>query len=285
MKCYKKLIILLLLSPCSGKLLLAQECRDPNPKEMALYEQMIQIFDAEVLAPCRNDDWSAGLKYDGNTNTVVTNRMLPERPFTFCGFERFEVDMSRQAGTPGYNLLQDSLKTYEDEDTKLTGELFAQLNKAKPDELAAIQKKQEPLQRRLHFLRYRRGQLSTNLGMHLTTDVNAPLLIVSTPHGGFLATSCKKLSLPGVALAYLVKSHDDDMGDSYRLVVGLGKWVDDIKKYTLDDELYVHYRFVHRFPADIIESLVITIAGGNPDDLLQLARRINWAKVDVLVGN
>jgi hypothetical protein len=53
--------------------------------------------------------------------------------------------------------------------------------------------------------------------------INAPLLTLSSIHGDGQAKSVKKITIPGVTVAYLITTDEGDLPENYKVVLGLGK--------------------------------------------------------------
>jgi len=119
--------------------------------------------------------------------------------------------------------------------------------------------------------------------MEVRAGINTPLLILSSPHSGPIPATCHKISIPGVAIAYELTWHKAGETDHYKIILGLGRWKEDVKNYDLSSELYVHYHFNHPFPAPVIENVIVTITAGNLEAARRLAANIDWKTLDALL--
>ncbi len=268
----KKILLFIFWTLLCQAVAMAQECRDFKPDEQKVYAHLLQVFDESVKNKFNAQEWNVSLKNPFDNNTVVNQKMLPERPFAICGAERLNMSLV----FPWYQKLSDSSKAYDDKISAVAAKI---LNGA------AVAKTLAPLQKQLHALQYKQSELSAQQAISIVTGINEPFLILSSPHGGSVPISCKKIVVPGTAVAYLLKFHDDDIGDHYQTVIGLGKWTDNIKIYNLENELYNHYHFANRYPTTVIENLTFTVTSGRMQDVMDITNKIDWAKMNQALTN
>jgi len=230
----------------------AQECRDVTPAEQQLYDKLAAVWDQAVLPATRRDGWEGKIRGEHTTPNVARGKPMPERPMMLCAEDRFAVDRELSDGSARKKMLFDSMNIYMD------------------------QLGQSPSKEKMRSLRVHVSRLGGLVEMHVTAEINSPLFILSSPHEGPTPSACHRISLPGVAIAYELTWHDEDEADRYKIMVGLGKWKDNAKKYEPGSELIVPYHFSHPFPAAVIENVVVTISAGSLEEARQLAMNIDW---------
>lgn len=274
----KKLIIALIFCLCIISTVKAQsDCRDFTPTEQALYTRLLRLFDEHIKDKCSTDDWAITLKSTRDENGAVGQKMIPERPFCTCGTTRLCMDVL----FPWYTRLSDSSKAIDEQKNTLV----TQVMNTSTDGIdsKALERKLAPLQKQIHDLAYKQMELSSRYGAQLTTDINLPLLMICTHAGGSVPFACKRINIPGVAVAYLLSFHDADAGNHSEVVLGLGHWVDNIKKFDFNDDITIGYHFVHHYSTPVIENLAFRINSGRIEDVMSVVHKIEWEPLNQIL--
>ena len=231
----------------------AQECRDLTPAEQRLYQKLATIWDKAVLPAARRDGWDGRIHDDHATPGVARGKPIPERPMMLCDEDRFAIDRELPDGSEKKKMVFDSMQVY-----------MNQLGES-------------PSKDKMQSLRVRISRLGGQLEMKVSAGINVPLFILSSPQEGPTPSACHRISLPGAPIAYELIWHSEEEADHYKIMVGLGKWKDDVKGYEPGGELIVRYRFGHAFPAAVVENMVVTISSGSLEEARRLASNIDWA--------
>ncbi len=275
---FKYLLIMLLVFLCTG-LVRAQECRDFTPAEENLWHRLVDQFDAAVKNKCATDNWTATTKVDNYYNTIVNQKMLPERPFDFCGYERMRMNIL----FPWWQSLKDSVDKIDNEINPLAAKVIEMGNKA--TDASQLEKQLAPYQKKIHDLHLKEGNLTSQYGAYIESDANSPYFTLALHSAGPVPYAAHKINIPGAAIAYILDFRDEDMGDKYVAVIGLGNWHDSFTgRFDFNKDIMLSYHFAHRFPSLTIENLTFTISTGRRQDLMTVINKIDWAQMSRIIS-
>jgi hypothetical protein len=237
----------------------AQACRDVTPAEQQLYQKLTTAWDKAVLPAARRDGWDGKIHDDHVTPTVARGKPMPERPMMLCDEDRFSVDRELSDGSERKKMIFDSMHIYMD------------------------QLGQSPSKEKMESTRIHISRLGGQVSMQVSAGINIPLFILSSPNEGPTPSACHRISLPGAPIAYELTWHSGDEADRFKIMIGLGKWKDDVKQYEPGSELIVHYHFNHPFPTAVIENMIITISAGSLQEARRLVANIDWATLNAIL--
>jgi hypothetical protein len=279
----KYLLIIVLTFLCAGVVRAqgseSEECRDFKPAEQALWKRVVDLFDASVKSKCATDNWDVSTKVSDYNNGLVGAKSLPERPFTFCGYERMHMNIL----FPWWQALSDSVQKIDGQVNPLAAKVIEIGNNA--TDANQLQKQLDPYQKKIHDLHYKEANLTSQYGAEMLTDLNSPYFILCLHSAGPVPYAAHKINLPGAAVAYVLDFHDDDVGDKHVAVIGLGNWHDNlVGRLDFNQDIMLSYHFVHRYPSLTIENMTFTITTGRRQDLMTIINKIDWAKMSQIVS-
>jgi hypothetical protein len=254
------------------------QCRDATQQENVVYNKLVNIFDKALFSQLADNDWEKdGVEQSKDHLQVSESKNPRDRPFFICNAYHYKFSLHLKDNSARYRMIEDSLKWYDERykenispmvtDGQLDGKKFVALS---PD-------KQKEIQDHSDAILNKKQALFNGRTITFETTINDPYFFISSPSSGFVASSYKKLDIPGCAIAYAVSLEPGNVSSSCRIILGFGKWP---QKVSHDgDNIYISFPFVHHPPEPVIENFVIRIDVPAIDVGLKLIEHINWVEV------
>jgi len=262
----------------SGVNLLAQ-CHRANEQEKKVYHNLVTIFDKNIYSKCPDINWETSeVKSAEDGLEVSDSKDLYGSPLFICNAYLYDFSLQLKENSPENKMIEDSVKWYDALYQKSVAPMMTdgQIDMKKFEALP--QAEQDKISKASTGILEKQQLLLNEKTINLSTHINSPLLLISSPRSGFVASEYKKINVPGCPIAYAISLEPGTVSLPCRILLGFGKWPQKI----VDDngEIHISYQFAHHFPAAAIENFVIEIDVPNFNEGMKLIRRINWTAVN-----
>jgi hypothetical protein len=279
----KHILLFILLFSQQAKVLVAQ-CHWANDQEKKVYNNLVSIFDKNFLSKSVDSNWKASdVKNAKDGLEVSDSKGLYGSPLFICNAYQYDFSLQLKENSPENKIIEDSTKWYDAlyqknvapmmTDGQIDMKKFATLSQAEQDKISKTSNE----------ILVKKQLLLDGKAIDISTHINSPLLLISSPRSGFVASEYKKINVSGCTLAYAISLEPGTVSLPCRILLGFGKWPQKIVNHY--GELSINYQFVHHFPSAVIENFVVQIDVPNINEGMKLVRRIDWTAVREALTN
>lgn len=273
----KHILLFILLFSQQAKVLMAQ-CHWANDQEKKVYNNLVSIFDKNFLSKCVDSNWEVSdVKNALDGLEVTDSKELYGIPLFICNAYLYDFSLQLKEKSPQNKIIEDSVKWYDALYQKNVAPLMTDGQIDMKKFAALPQAEQDKIGKASNEILVKQQVLLNGKTINLSTHINSPLLLISSPRSGFVASEYKKINVPGCSIAYAISLEPGTVNLPCRILLGFGKWPQKIVNNY--DELFISYHFVHHFPSPVIENFVIQIDVPNMNEGMKLVRRIDWTAV------
>lgn len=273
----KHILLFILLFSQQANIL--AQCHWANDQEKKVYNNLVSIFDKNFLSKSVDSNWEASdVKNAMDGLEVADSKDLYGIPLFICNAYLYDFSLQLRENSPQNKIIDDSVKLYDALYKKAVAPIMVDGQIDMKKFAALSQTEQDKISKVSNEILVKKQLLLNGKTINLSTHINSPLLLISSPRSGFVASEYKKINVPGCTIAFAVSLEPGNEIIPCRILLGFGKWPQKIADES--GELSISYHFVHHFPSPVIENFVIQIDVPSINEGMKLVRRIDWVAVN-----